>query len=248
MRSILSIMSVLIFAAGAKVHAADDAKTILTKAIEAHGGEENLAKYKAARTKGKGKITLPGLGDVDFTQEVTAMLPDKMKEILELDIANQKIPITTLINGDKISIDANGTALPINDAIKKAIGEARHMAKVARLTGLLKEKEYDLSVVGDSKVEGKATVGILVSRKGQRDITLHFNKETGLLAKLEHRTVDPTTEKEFAEERIILEYTKTDKMPHPKKVLVKRDGEKFMEVEVLDVKLLDSIDEGEFKK
>jgi hypothetical protein len=31
-------------------------------------------------------------------------------------------------------------------------------------------------------------------------------------------------------------------------VLVNRDGKKFMEVEVNDVKFLDEIDDGEFKK
>ena len=63
-------------------------------------------------------------------------------------------------------------------------------------------------------------------------------------------SVSPATQKEVTEERIILEYQQKDKNspPMPKKIVVKHDGEQFMEAEVIEVKLLETIDESEFKK
>lgn len=229
--------------------AEDDPKTILTEALKAHGGAEFLAKHKAARVQNKGKITLPGVGEAEFTQDMAYMLPDKLKDNLELNVAGQKITIATLINGDKVSIEAAGKAVDITDDIKKAIKDGAHMVNVARIAPLLKDKSYELSLFGDSKVEDKPAVGVRVSQKDKKDITLFFDKKTHLLVKIEHRTAEPGTGKEINEERIILEYQKNkDGIQVPKKVLVKHDGKTFLEADSIELTYLESIDESEFKK
>jgi hypothetical protein len=225
----------------------DDPKAIIVKAIKAHGGEETLAKFQAGQAKNKGKIDLPGLGETEFTQEVSYMLPDKLKDSLELQIMGQKVSVLTLVNGEKITIEANGQKIEPPDAAKEALKDAQQMMKVARLVSIVREKGFELSLIGEAKVEGKDTVGVRVSKKDAKDVSLFFNKETGLLTKLEHRTADATG-KEITEERIITEYQKVDGLPLPKKVLVKHDGKNFLEAEVQEIKLLEKLDESEFKK
>src|SRR5205807_2648288 len=97
----------------------DDLKTVLLKAIKAHGGEEVLTKYQAAQAKNKGKLILPNLGELEFTQEVAYMLPDKLKEALQFEINNQKVTVVTLMNGDKASIEANGQEVEVTENIQK---------------------------------------------------------------------------------------------------------------------------------
>src|SRR4051794_26122298 len=104
--------------------AADEPKDILAKAIKAHGGEEALTKYKAAQTKNKGKINIPGAGEVEFTQEVSYMLPDKLKESMELKVGGQTINTLTLASGDKITIEVNGKAIDTPDQAKAAMKDA----------------------------------------------------------------------------------------------------------------------------
>ena len=53
---------------------------------------------------------------------------------------------------------------------------------------------------------------------------------------------------DVAEERIILEYQDVNGLKSAKKVLINRDGKKFTEAEVLDVKFLDKLDDAEFVK
>jgi hypothetical protein len=225
----------------------DDAKAIVAKALKAHGGGETLAKLKAAQSKNKGKINLPGVGEVEFTQEISYMLPDKLKDSIELQIMGMRIPVLTLVNGESITIEANGQKIDPPEEAKTALKQAGHMIKVARLYPLVNEKGYELSLIGEAKVEGKDTIGVRVSKKDENDISLYFSKETWLLTKLEHRTND-STGKEVVEERIITEYQKIDGLPAPKKVVVKHDGKTFLTAEVEEVKLLEKLDDSEFKK
>ena len=252
MRRLLTplLSAVVLFGSPAARAADDEARMIVLKAVKAHGGEAALSKYKAARSSAKGKINIPAAGEVDFTQEVVVMQPDKFKESMDLSIGGNTIKIVTIANGDKASIEAGGKEVPVTDAIKDALKEAQHAMKAARMAEILKDKAFELSTLGEIKVEGKPAVGVRVSAKGQKDVNLYFNKETGLLAKVERRGTDPNTGKEFTEERIILEYNKpnAEGLLSAKKVLVKRDGEKFMEAEVVDHKVFEAIEDAEFKK
>ena len=247
-RTLLLSVAVVFALALVPARAADEPKDILAKAIKAHGGEDFLTKNKAARLKTKGKIDLPGLGEVEFTQDTSYMIPDKFRDTLELKAGGQNVSIFTLVNGDKVTLEVNGKAVDEADKVKAAMKDVRYMMQVGRLVPL-KDKKYELSVIGEDKVEGKKVVGIRASAKDQKDVSLYFDKETGLLAKLEHRTTDQATGKEITEERIVTEYMKNKAgVPLPKKILVKHDGKQFIEAEVTEITMLEKIDESEFKK
>jgi hypothetical protein len=247
---LLSIGLLLGLTAGSRA-ADDDPKAVLAKAIKAHGGEEALTKYKATQSKTKGKLfNLPVIGEAEFTQEAASMLPDKAKETMTLDVGGQKVNVVTIMNGDTFSIESAGMDVPITDDIKKALKGAQYMMKVARLVSLVKDKDYELSALGEVKVEDKPAVGVQVKSKGHNDISLFFYKDTGLLAKLEHRSVEASSGKEITEERIVVKYGDKTKegIALPKEVLVKHDGQTFMKAEVLESKVLEKLDDSEFKK
>jgi hypothetical protein len=236
----------VLFAPAAR--AADEPKDILAKAIKAHGGAEALTKNKAARFKSKGKIDLPGVGEADFTQEVAFMVPGKFKESMELTVAGQTISVVTLVNGKAQSIEVNGKGIDLTDAMTEALKDAGQLLEIGRLVPLT-DKKYELSIIGEDTVEGKKVVGVRVASKGRKDVSLYFDKETGLLAKLEYRTVDAQSGNEIGEERIITGYNKNKAgVAIPKAAVVKRDGKKFLEVEVVEYTSLEKLDDSEFKK
>ncbi len=228
--------------------AADEPQDIIAKAIKAHGGEELITKNKAGQSKTKGKIHLPGVGEVEYTQDVSYMIPDKFKDSMELKIGGKSIAVLTLINGDKMTIEVDGKAIDVPAGAKDSIKEIGHVMQVARLV-TLKEKGYELSIIGDDKVDGKKVVGVRVTKKGQKDVSVYFDKETGLLAKLEFRTVDQVSGNEITEERMPSDYAKNkDGLQVPKKVTIKRDGKTFLEAEVLETKYFEKLDDADFKK
>jgi hypothetical protein len=247
-RTLCLLAAAALFLAPAPVRAADEPKDIIAKAIKAHGGEELLTKNKAAQTKSKGKITLPGVGDVEFKQEVSYMIPDKFRESMEMTIMGNTINTLTLVNGDKITIELNGKDFPVPDQAKEALKDAGHVLEIARLI-TLKDKKFELSLIGEDKVEDKKVVGVRVSQKDKKDVSVYFYKDTGLLAKLEYRGSEPGTGKEINEERIVTEYTKNKAgTPVPKKIVVKHDGKQFLEAEMLEVQSLEKLDDDVFKK
>jgi len=241
---IASLVGGLLLTAGAR--AEDEAKAVIAKAIKAHGGEEALTKFQAGQTRAKGKIEL--LGGLEFTQQSSFMLPDKLKETVDMEVMGQQVRVVSIVNGTKLSIEANGQEVPVEDKVKDMLKDAGYAMKVSRLVPLVKEKGFELAPLGEVKVNDKPAVGVRVSSKGEKDISLFFDKETGLLTKWEHRTVDPQSGNEITEERIVTEYTKTDGVPTAKKVTVNHDGSKFMELEILETKRVEKLEDSEFAK
>lgn len=248
-RSLILLAGFVLALVPAAVRAADEPKDVLAKAIKAHGGEEMLNKNKASQMKTKGKITLPGVGEVDFVQETSAMLPDKLRDALTITVMGNDVTILTIWNGDKLSIEAAGKEVDGGDAAKAALKDAGHIMQIGRLAPLKDAKKYELGLIGEDKVEGKKVIGLSVKAKDQKDVSIYFDKETGLMAKVEFRGMEPGTGKEVTEERIVTEYGKTkDGVPYPKKVLVKHDGKTFLDAEVTEITYLEKLDDSVFKK
>jgi hypothetical protein len=226
----------------ASSRAEDDAKTILEKAIQAHGGAEAINKYKGMRLKATGKVEVAG--GLEFTQEVALMRPDKFKERAELSINGMAFVTESIYNGGKFILKINGTEMKL-DNLKDELKQAGHVFEVMRLVPL-RDKAYEISLIGDVQVEGKPAVALRVTKKDFRDVTICFDKQTHLIVKTERRAIEPQSGMEFVEERFILEYGKADGLPAAKKVVVNRDGKKYVEAEITETRYLESIDDSEF--
>jgi hypothetical protein len=226
--------------------AQDEVKAIIDKAVKAHGGDEKVNKAKYLQTRSKGRLEL--LGGIDMTQEMSAKFTGKFKEVVEMDINGQKVKVISLFDGTKASITANGQPVDVTDKIMEEFREAAYAVKLGRLTNLLTDKSLRLSLLGESKVLDRPAVGVKVASKGHRDLDLYFDKESGLLTKIQTRKNDLQTMQEVDEERIIKEYQDTDGPKTAKKVLVNHDGKKYLELEVLEIKYPDEIDDSEFQK
>ena len=227
------------------VRAQDDAKAIIDKAVKAHGGSEKLGHLKAQQAKSKGRLEL-GSG-LDFTQESIFQYPAKIKETLHISAMGQMIDFITVFNGKEGWISTMGQTKPLEGVQLEAINEAMDAIALMRLA-FLGGKDYELAALGESKVNDRAVVGVKVSRKGKKDVNMYFDKETNLLSKVEHRVKDPMSGQEVNEERFITEYQTLDGMKVAKKVSIHRDDKKFMDLEVLEVKFLDRVEDGAFEK
>jgi hypothetical protein len=237
----------LFVSASSSLRAQDDLQAVIDKAIRAHGGAEKIDKHKAGHVKSKGTVDVNGM-TIGYTEEATYHLPNKFKSLQQLDINGMAVKVLIGYNGTKAWINVNGMDVDMMlDKIADLMKDQAYLSEVTRLT-VLKNKDYELSSLGESKVQDKPAVGVRVSRKGHKDINLFFDKDSGLLLKFEHRTTDFNTMQEVNEERIITEYQDKDGLKEPKKALVNRDGKKYIDVEVVEVKYLDDIDDTQFSK
>jgi hypothetical protein len=227
------------------VQAQGEAKTILDKALQAHGGADRLAKYKATQSAGKGTVDIGG-NSVEFTSEDYAQLPDQFKSVVKLQVNGMNITQVQSMNKGKLAITLNGMKLPLTDKLQELFKEEVYAERLATLLPL-KDKEYELALAGEVKVDDKPAVGIKVSSKGHKDVNLYFDKENGLLVRMEFRSVDPMTEQEYTRETYFRAYKDANGLKNPTKVLINRDGKKYVEMELTEIKNLEKLDDSVFE-
>jgi outer membrane lipoprotein-sorting protein len=250
MRKLLGVWCVAGLLAGGAVRADDaaDVKAVLDKAIAAHGGADNLTKYKAVSMHVKGKLH-GVIGDsVDVMGDISSQLPDRLRFEMAVSVMGMDFKITQVVNGDKGWVALNDKVMEMTKEQMAEAKEQMHVGAVTRLVAL-RDKAYKLSPLGDAKVEGKDAVGVRVEHKDRRDVSLFFDKKTGLLLKTETRGKDPMAgDKEFTAETLYDDYKKVDGLPVAHKVTVKRDGKPFLDSESSDVKVSEKLDDSTFEK
>jgi hypothetical protein len=222
-----------------------DAPALIARAIEAHGGEARLTRFQAGHSKARGTIFMKT--PVRFTQELFYQLPSQYKEIKEGFVDGRRFLFTLVFDGDRGWTLDNGRAQEVNDKLLAEIMEETHLLRVRRLTAL-RGDPHSLSLAPATVVDGLPADGVRVSAKGFRDVTLFFDRASGLLVKMERRTVGPLQALPVTEERIFSEYRTIAGLASPSKTVVNLDGKKFLEVEMLEVQFLEHMDPRTFQK
>ena len=254
MRRLVCLAAVLAVAACGTARADDqaDLRKVIDKAIKATGGEEKLAKYKAESFKMKGKFY--GMGDegIEYTGEWQVQPPDKFRVQVDGEVGGQKVNFfTQVVNGNKVwrkGFNEETQEVTDKDDLTE-IKEQFNAREVESLLPLVKGKEYQLASLGDVKVNDKPAVGIRVSRKGFRDVNLFFDKDSGLLVKTERSVKDLMAgDKEQTQEEVLSDFKEVQGVKHATKLVINRDGKKYVEAELSDVELKEKLDDSIFAK
>lgn len=229
----------------------DEVQAIIDKAVKAHHPKGINSKNTAYQGKNKGTIHVMGL-DLEFTQEISLQSPPgKFKEVMDMSVMGVQVKSTTVYDGKegwiKVSVNNMDKDIPVKDELLDEFKEMSYMMGLSNFQGL-KAKDAKVSLIGDAQVNGKPAVGLRISKEGKKDISLYFDKETGLMVKTERRAKDFQGGQEVTEERIIQAYQDVAGQKMAKKVLVNRDGKKLLEAEVIESRFIEKLDDAEFAK
>jgi hypothetical protein len=248
MRTLLSLASAacLLFAANGRADEQADLQKIIDKAIKAHGTDKAAKDKKASTFKVKGTVHTMGL-DLDFTGDYQTQEPDKVRQAMTVNLNGTDVEVVTVFDGKKAWVRAMGNTMDLGEDAVAAFKEEIYAGKVDDLTGL-KEKGYKLGSLAEKKIGERAAVGVSVAREGHKDIFLYFDKESGMLVMSERQAKDLMDGQEHKQETRFSNYKEVDGVKRPHKLTIKRDGEKFLEAEVSDVKILDKLDDSTFAK
>jgi len=251
MRRFVCLATALLVAIAGAARAEEkaDSKAVIEKAIKAAGGEDKLAKFKTATMKMKGKWY--GMGDgIEYTAELAVQAPDKARMKLDTGAGDMKFTFIRVVNGDKVwsKLNTDTTEVDDKDQIKEA-REEMYADHVKSLLPLVKDKDFKLEALGEAKVDGKPAVGVHVTSKGHRDINLFFDKESGLLVKAEQTVKDfMAGGNEQMQETLYSEYKEFGGAKHATKLVINRDGKKYVDAEISDLEAKDKFDAKEFDK
>jgi acetyl esterase/lipase len=223
----------------------EEARAIIAKAVKAHGGAEHLARLKAVRVRAGGSITANKAG-VEFTYQTVWQSPGRLRNVLQMPVGNQKLTVIQILDGDRGWASVNGLTTPLDE---KRLGEMKAQAHVRRLlplTPLLEDKAYRLTALDETTVNDRPALGVKVAAKGQRDVRLYFDKETGLLVKVERQALDEGTMKEVRQEQFLSDFGDRDGLKTERKQVWHRDGKKVLEMTFTEIKYPEKIDAAEF--
>lgn len=224
-----------------------DPRAIIAKAIKAHGGASNLAKFPAITFKGSG--TFYGLGEgIPYTGEWAVQGTTQMRIAIESKVMDVTFKFVRVVNGDKGWVKLNDDAaveMPKDELAEEK--EKMHAGWVQTLTPL-KEKAFELALVGEAKVGERPAVGVRVSAKGKRDVNLYFDKETGLLIKSEMRAKDVKANEEFTQTTYFYDYKDFQGVKHCTRIVQKKDDKRLVEGIVTDQTPREKIEDAAFAK
>jgi hypothetical protein len=250
MKWFLSVMLAVMCAwgLGGRARAADDkdAKAILDKAIHALGGKEKLSRLNAATWKAKGKITFGG-SDNEFTGTVTVQGLDHYRSEFESEFNGAKVTGVIVLAKDKGWRQFNDNKTDMDeDALANEKRNVYLQVLPMTLTPL-KGKGFKLEAAGEKKVGDKPALGLKVKAPDGKDFTLFFDKDSGLPILLRAKVIGFGGE-EFTLETTFADYKEFAGIKKATKIVSKRDGEKFLESQILEFKVLDKVDPKTFEE
>ncbi len=212
---------------------------ILDKAIQALGGQEKLGKAQAFSWKTKGKLTIEG-NENDIKTEATVQGIDHYHSVFEGEFNGNPIKGTAILNGDKGWRKFGDQTMDMDaDAVKNEKRNVYLMIIPATIVPL-KSKDFKVETAADQTVNGKSAAGLKATGPDGKDFTLYFDKESGLPVRLVAKVIGFNGE-EYLQESTYSDFKDYGGIKKSVKVSVKRDGEKFLEGEVTDFKVLDKV-------
>jgi hypothetical protein len=250
MRPILCVSCLLgglLFVLARPAGAGDEAdlKALIAKAVKARGAEDE--KLTAVTMKGKGVFYGMGEG-IPYTGEWQIQQPDKIRVVISG--GDGAFTMTRVFNGDKGWTKLNdGEAEELD---KDAVAEEKHslyLGRVTNLNVLLKDKGFKFAPAGEVKVGDRPAVGVRVSREGQRDITLFFDKQNHRLLKNETTVKDLMAGgQETTQATLYSGYKAIDGVQHAMKAEIQRDGKRYVDVQWDSFQPAERLDAAVFAK
>lgn len=206
---------------------------LIAKAINAHGGKDNLAKANIAKVQGRSKGK-----DVDLEWEETIHFPGRLRKSLKGMFGGKRTNNLFIQNGDRAwSKDEDGDATP-----KTPNWEAGGVfGQIISLPTLSGQKDSQAYPIPRFDFGGRMVCGIKID-----NTELYFDKKTMLMAG--NKIKLPVQPKAAFVDVAYFDYKDVAGAQLPHVIEVKLNGEPFVTQHILKIELLKEIDHSLFEK
>lgn len=248
MRRFLIPLAVLFaFSLVTRADDAADAKAMIEKAIKARGDKAD-SKNNAMTWKEKGRFSGNGV-NVEYKSDWAFQGPDKYRFVLVAEIDDAKVNMTYVVNGEKAWILEGGQSEEMaGEKLAQSQNDA-YQFWVTSLAPLVNDKGFTLATAKGKDVDGKATTAVKVTCEKKPELTLFFDKESGLLVKREVMVKDEFQGwKEVLDEATFSDYKETNGVKYFTKLKIVRDGKTLIDSTISDAKASEKLDTKLFER
>jgi len=224
---------------------ADDAKAIIDKAVKATASSDlRLNRLQNVIRTEKGTFFVPG---ADTPARRTAYLgpPERIKFDAVLGGSGDTQPVVLSLNGAGGWKSMNGAVTALTVLEYDALADEADAWGLITLLPLRK-KGVTLKTLPPATVNGKAAVGVDVSRHNRPDARIYFAADSGLPLKL--RLTVRAAGVEVAREIDVSGYRDFDGIKLPTHITVTQNGRKIEDWTIQDYKYPDKLDDKLFVK
>ena len=243
-RVVLVVCAVLTWAVVAMVSkaSADEAraKVIVQQAVAAMGGGQKLAEVKELVSAGKLTIQTP-MGELSGDTKTEVVFPDKFRSTTALPMGD----VVQSFDGTTASMAIGGQSLDVPPAMVNEM--RRGIATAGGITMLLKaiSGAAKVDALEPSEVAGRK-VDVISWQEGENDLRASYDAETHLLAKLEYKASTPQGDADVVV--TLNDFRDVAGVKLPFGMAATQNGQRYMEIEVTDIKLNPGVDTSKFGK
>lgn len=244
MRSLVwtvSVAGMILLYAGAA--AAEDARALLERAIEAHGGAARLERTKKGYLKGKVEASQGNVAS-KYELEETFDLPARYRRTFNGSDNDTPFHLDMAFTGKEGWV-RKGDGPAHDGSVREQLTLVQHWHAILAMLLLLRGKDIDLTPLPDETKEGRAFAGLrAASRQGSSDV--YFDKSTGLLARSKRVMPELLGGKEATVESFYDDYRDIQGIHYPMKIRTVA-GDAFVTTVTLSVvEFRDQIDDSIF--
>jgi hypothetical protein len=244
---VLATVGVLCAASAARADEQAELKALIDKAIKSVGGEEKLKKLSGMTLKGRGTVFADNQ-EVSFSVDGAARDLDRFRLDLEATVAGNTIKLLAVFQVDKVWAKVNEKTEEAPEEVATWMKCETHALRLAQTLLPLKGPDCTLTPMGEVAVGGKPAVGLKAAMKDRPDVNIYFDKESGLLVRVDLQVKDMPGMPEVTHEFLFSEPKELGGFKHFSKVVLNRDGKKLMEVELTELAADDKVDANLFEK
>ncbi|MBL8823155.1 MAG: hypothetical protein JNJ77_11245 [Planctomycetia bacterium] len=213
-------------------------KEVLERAITARGGEALLKKLLQVTYKGKGKST-PSNVVSSFDFITISALPHSIRDESTYEDGTKFVQV---LGKEKGWVSISGKVKEMDPAAVRAVREQLYFNNLMTLVPL-RDVAYTLEPLQEERKEGVMTQGFTVKCKDQQDLTLYFDKDTGLPMIAKTRVFDPNLLIDRDQETIFTRYAVMQGIQFPQRWVIYTDGNKAMELTFEELTLHNKVDD-----
>jgi hypothetical protein len=249
MRMMLSgLLPLLLVAIPARAEEAKEARALVEKVVAAAGGKEKLPRLAAVTWQGQGSAYIKEK-KFSLRDEWSAREIGLWRWNLNAEADGRNITILLVANRDKVWAQGDGPKVAeLPGDIVHSLQAAARVVRLVERPDLLLDKGCTLSSLGELKIETREAVGVKVVVKGQPDVDLFFDKKTLAPLRAEIRNKESKDGEEVQYRFSFDGHKKFGDVSHFTKVSFHRNETLHLELELSEVKPVETIDDSTFEK
>jgi len=224
-------------------------RSVIQRAINALGGKKKLAMYNSIYFRAKGILYAPNKKELPTIIECWYKHPNMIRHVFEVEAGEMKTQqVIRVLNGTRAWEKSEGQTKELLGSRFDKFRRNFFQQQVKQLYPILQSRAIKLRRLPDSRVGNTSAHAIKISKKGEDDTVVYFDKTSFLPIKMTITGTNPDDGHRETMEVFLSHYKSWRGLLYPSKTFIKVNRNTYMRFEVTDFRFIKKPDAALFAK